>query len=191
MRTRKLLVAAVVGAVALGAMVLPALGAKGMPPIKVMIAGVTQTDIGSCNNEWAQDTFDKLFTLTANKDGTYNVQADYKHGTFVTYAGKSPGACESGTDNGNTVAAGVTGKTHQTYDATVTASTAPDQHPSCGTDNTGCTGSSAFLNAVFGAGNWARTDFTWKNHYEAGKNGTWFDTSVNWPLNDRGDITSP
>jgi hypothetical protein len=162
------------------------------PPIKAgPVAIVGDDDIGSCNNVWAQDSFNKFYTLTANLDGTYNLQVNYKDGTFVTNAGKSPGACESGTDNGNTVAAGVTGRTHQEYNATVTATALPNRNPDCGVNNVGCTGSGGFLNAVFGAGNWSRTGFSWKDHYEAGNNGTYFDTDVNWPLNNRGDITSP
>jgi hypothetical protein len=164
-------------------------GTGGYPPIKVgPVAIVGADDIGTCNNVWAQDSFNKLYTLTTNRDGTYNLQVNYKDGTFVSNAGTSPGACESGSDNGSTIAAGVTGRTHQEYNATVTATSLPDPTPDCGANN-GCAGSGDVLNAVFGAGNWSRTPFGWKNHYQAGSNGTWFDTDVNWPLNDRGDIT--
>jgi hypothetical protein len=142
-----------------------ALAAPGKgPPIKVgPIAVVAQDDIGTCNNVWAQDSFNKFYTITPNKDGTYNVQVNYKDGTFVTLAGKSPGACESDADNGNTV---------------------------------GCVDTTTILNTLFEPGwSWVILSdgghWTWTGHYEAGSNGTWFDTSVNWPLNDRGDITSP
>ncbi len=174
-------------------------GPGGQPPIKVgPIAIVGAEDIGTCNNVWALDSFNKFYTLTVNHDGTYNLQVNYKDGTFVTtdglnpYGGiayASPGACISGTYNGSTVAAGVTGRTHQEYNATVTATGSPNRKPNCGANNGGCTGSGDFLNAVFGAGNWTRTDWSWTGHYEAGSNGVWFDTSVNWPYNDRGDIT--
>ena len=169
-----------------------ALAAPGKgPPIKVgPVAIVGADDIGTCNNVWAQDSFNKFYTLTPNLDGTYNLQVNYKDGTFVTNAGVSPGACESGTYNGNTVGAGVTGRTHQEYNATVTATTPPNRNPNCGANNALCASSTQFLNAVFGAG-WTRSPFGWTAHYEAGSNGTWFDTDVNWPLNDRGDITSP
>lgn len=161
------------------------------PPIKVGPVVITGADdIGTCNNVWASDSFKKFYTITANLNGTYNLEVNYKDGTFVTLAGKSPGACESGTYDGSTVLAGVLGQTHQDYSATVTVSTLPNPNPDCGANN-GCVGSGDVLNAVFGAGSWARTDFSWTGHYEAGNNGTWFDTSVNWPLNDRGDITSP
>jgi hypothetical protein len=170
-----------------------ALAAPGKgPPIKVGPVVIDDVeDTGTCNNTWALDSFNKFYTLTANLDGTYNLQVNYKDGTFVTLAGPSPGACESGTNNGNTVFAGVTGRTHQEYNATVTATAPANRNPNCGANNAACTGSGGFLDAVFGAGNWERTDFSWTGHYEAGRNGTWFDTDVDWPLNDRGDITSP
>ena len=163
---------------------------KPLPPIKVgPVAIVGADDIGTCNNVWAQDSFNKFYAITANTDGTYNLQVNYKNGTFVSIAGSSPGACELGFDNGNTIAADVTGKTHQEYNATVTATASPNSNPDCSANN-GCLGSGNVLNAVFGAGNWSRTGFGWQNHYEAGKTGTWFDTDVNWPFNDRGDINS-
>jgi hypothetical protein len=140
-------------------------------------------------NVWAQDSFDKFYSLTLNQDGTYNLQVNYKNGTFVSNAGTSPGACESGTDNGNTVAAGVTGKMHAEYNfPSVIAAGIPNSAPDCAANN-GCLGSSDFLNAVFGAGNYTKGAYGWTAHYEAGNNGVWFDTDVNWPLNDRGDIT--
>ena len=163
---------------------------KGQAPITGgPVAIVGAPDIGTCNNVWAADSFDKFYTLTLNNDGTYSLQVNYKNGTFVSNAGPSPGACESGAYNGNTVGAGVTGRTHQEYNATVTATAPANQSPDCGVNNVGCTGSGDFLNAVFGAGNWSRTDFGWTGHFEAGNHGVWFDTDVNWPLNDRGDIT--
>jgi hypothetical protein len=170
-----------------------ALAAPGKgPPIKVgPIAVVAQDDIGTCNNVWAQDSFNKFYTITPNKDGTYNVQVNYKDGTFVTLAGKSPGACESDADNGNTVAVGITGRTHQEYNGTVAGTLIPGAV--CGA---GCVDTTTILNTLFEPGwSWVILSdgghWTWTGHYEAGSNGTWFDTSVNWPLNDRGDITSP
>jgi hypothetical protein len=191
---RKLLILPALALVAglFAVMAVPALAGSGKgPPIDVgPVAIVGADDIGTCNNVWAQDSFDKFYTLKANLDGTYNLQVNYKNGTFVTNAGQSPGACESGTYNGSTVAAGVTGRTHQEYNATVTATGTPNRTPNCAANN-GCTRSGDFLNAVFGTGNWSKTAFGWTGHYEAGSHGVWFDTDVNWPLNDRGDITSP
>ena len=190
MGIRKVFVGAAASALMLGAMVTPALAAKGQPPIKVgPIAVVAQEDVGTCNNLWALDTFSKFYTITANKNGSYSVQVNYKDGTFVTIAGSSPGACESGTDNGKTVAAGIMGKTHQEYNGTVIGTLSGN---TC--TPTICTDTTSILNRVFNPGwTWIILSdgghWTWTNHYEAGKHGTWFDTSVNWPLKDRGDIT--
>jgi hypothetical protein len=174
-----------------------ALAAPGKgPPIKVgPIAVVAQGDIGTCNNVWALDSFNKFYTITPNKDGTYNVQVNYKDGTFVTVAGISPGACEvtggSGPDNGNgnTVAAGISGRTHQEYNGTVIGTLIPGA--TCGT---GCVDTISILDTLFQQGwTWVPLPgghWTWTGHYKTRRNGTWFDTSVNWPFNDRGDITS-
>jgi hypothetical protein len=190
---KKLALLAVVPAVFLVTLVPGAAsaGKGGQPPIKVgpiIVDG--QDDIGTCNNVWAEDSFDKFYTITVNLDGTYNVQVNYKDGTFVTLEGKSPGACESGVDNGNTVAAGVTGKTHQEYNGTVIGTL------SGATCDATCVDTTTILNKLFATGwKWVVLSdgghWTWTGHYEAGSNGVWFDTSVNWPDNDRGDITSP
>jgi len=182
----KVLVGGVASVMLLAAMAAPALaGPGGQPPIKVgPIAVVDQADIGTCNNVWALDSFDKSYTITVNKDRTYNVQVNYKHGTFVTLPGRSPGACEkSVTGNGNTVLAGITGRTHQEYNGTVKGTL------SGATCDATCVNTTSILNRLFNQG-WTLGPWTWTGHYEAGRHGTWFDTSVNWPHNDRGDITS-
>jgi hypothetical protein len=163
-----------------------ALAGNGFPPITATGERV-QNDVGSCNNDWATVTLTKNYKLTLTTTGVYNLEVK-EDGSLTTLAGVSPGACESGTTNGNTVAAGITGSTHQTFDAPVTSTATPNPNPDCAANN-GCAGSGDFLNAVFGPGNWVRGDFSWTAHYTAGSNGTYFDTSVNWPLNNRGDIT--
>jgi hypothetical protein len=161
----------------------------GFPPIMADGQRV-QADVGSCNNDWATVSLDKTYKLTRTGVGTYNLEVK-EDGPFTTIAGTSPGACESGTDNGNLVAAGVTGKTHQRFDAPVTSSATPDRTPECGVS--GCAGTGAFLDAVFGSGSYTSGyvtgDFSWTAHYQAGSNGTYFDTSVDWPFDNRGDIT--
>ena len=62
-------------------------------------------DSGSCGNDWAQDTFDRHFTVKHNPDGTFTVIQQFKNGSFSTDAGFSPGACESGPPQGLVVAA--------------------------------------------------------------------------------------
>jgi hypothetical protein len=148
-----------------------------------------QNDVGSCNNDWATDGLYKAYKLTLVTANTYNLQVN-EGGSFTTLAAISPGACEkSAIPNGNTVAAGVKGFDYQRFNATVTSTTTPNLHPSCaGVD--GCVRSGDFLDAVFGAGNYLRGDWSFTAFYVTWANGTYFDTSVNWPLNNRGDITS-
>lgn len=67
-------------------------------------------DSGTCNNDWATDSFDRHFTVHQNQDGTFTVVEQFKDGSFVTDTGPSPGACE--TNIGGTVNAGVTGSMH-------------------------------------------------------------------------------
>jgi hypothetical protein len=175
------------------------LAARGQRPIEVgPVAIVNAEDIGTCNNVWALDNFNKFYTITPNEDGTYNVNVVYKDGTFITTDGSnpyggiayaSPGACESGTYNGNTVGAGITGRMHQEWNATVTAPGTPNRNPDCGLNNANCLTATSFLTAVFGSGKYSIGPWSYEGHYEAGSNGTWFDTLENWPLNDRGDIT--
>jgi len=51
-------------------------------------------DSGTCGNDWAQDTFDRHFTVKQNADGTFTVIQQFKNGSFVTNVGFSPGACD-------------------------------------------------------------------------------------------------
>ena len=109
----------------------------------------TSPDSGSCGPDWANDTFQRVFTVntTPESDGTYRVREDFIRGSFLTLAGTSPGACNSGTTNGATVGAGVTGRmggsftivvSHGTYNADVTCTSV-----NCGT-------TAGFVAAVFG-----------------------------------------
>lgn len=145
-------------------------------------------DTGTCNNTWAEDAYDKNYTLTETGPNAYSVQS-VEDGTFVSNAGQSPGACESGPDNGNTVAAGVTGTLHQVWINTLTATASPSASPDCASNND-CQGAGDYLDAVFGSGNWTMPGaWSQTGYYDAGSNGSWFDTLSGWPNNDVGDIT--
>ena len=67
-------------------------------------------DSGTCGNDWAEDTFNRVFTVHANPDGTFKVIEQFKDGSFVTNLGPSPGACQ--TNPGGTLTAGNTGSMH-------------------------------------------------------------------------------
>jgi len=186
-----------VGASALSASAAPSASAdNGTRTITALSIGVTADDIGSCGNIWATDTFNKFFQLKKTGNGTYNLTATYRNGTFVTVldpetglSPKSPGACESGADTGNTVGAGITGRQTQDWSVTVTTIASANKTPDC-TDNA-CVSATGFLTAVFGT---VPTLGSWTNvgNYTTKNNGSWFDTqgpSVTWPLSDTGDIT--
>ncbi len=148
-------------------------------------AGATP-DSGTCGNNWANDTFDRFFSVntTPNPDGTYNVTEEFKNGTFVTVAGKSPGACENGPDNGNTVGDGVTGTMHGTFNIVVSNGTY-DPNAVCTQSTCGTTAS--FIQTVFGAS--ATYDVpTFNFHYNADNNGDWKNASSDRGGN-TGDIT--
>jgi len=66
-------------------------------------------DSGTCGNDWATDTFDRHFTVRRNPDGTFLMVEQFKDGSFVTSAGPSPGACQTGPPSAGLVNAGVTG----------------------------------------------------------------------------------
>src|SRR5689334_21775294 len=63
-------------------------------------------DSSTCGNDWANDTFDRFFSVESN-GGTLTVVEDFKNGAFTTIAGPSPGGCD--TNPGGTVVAGMTG----------------------------------------------------------------------------------
>ena len=72
----------------------------------------TSPDSGTCGNDWAQDAFDRHFTVF-NKGGSLVVVEQFKGGTFETISGPSPGGCQdSPLVSAGLVDAGVTGKMH-------------------------------------------------------------------------------
>jgi hypothetical protein len=70
---------------------------------------VATTDNGSCQNEWANLVLRRTFQVKDNGDGTFTLTRRDR-GTFVTNAGRSPGACDTTGRHGQVVVAGVRGK---------------------------------------------------------------------------------
>jgi hypothetical protein len=138
-------------------------------------------DEGTCGNTWAEDTFNRLYTVkTKPKNGVYKVVEQFKNGTFTTLAGSSPGGC--GTNPGGTVSAGVTGKMQGSFTLLVSNGT----YNSSATCSTLCY-TSEFVAAFFGAGaTYEVTSFD--IHYNAKKHGTWKNASADKGGNS-GDIT--
>jgi len=76
-------------------------------------------DSGTCGNNWADDTYNRHFTVFQNNDGSLLVVEQFKDGNFSTPStsppntNQSPGACNtSPTGSGGTVAAGIQGSFH-------------------------------------------------------------------------------
>jgi hypothetical protein len=70
------------------------------------------SDSGTCGVDWANDTFDRHFTVRPDGAGGNTVVEQFKDGSFVTNDAPSPGACEGGTHHGALITAGKTGGMH-------------------------------------------------------------------------------
>jgi hypothetical protein len=109
----------------------------------------TSPDSGTCGNDWAADTFTRNFFVHPNANGTFRVIETFSNGKFVTVFGPSPGACNSGSNNGSTVAAGIMGRFGGFLNGTVSGRT----YNSHGCDVPApCTTTKGFLLVVFGPG---------------------------------------
>jgi hypothetical protein len=106
------------------------------------------TDSGTCGPDWANDTYKRVFDAATmpNSDGTYNVTESFISGRFVTMAGSSPGACESG-PNGGSIAAGVEGTFHGNFMIVVSKGTF---NPNATCDS-GCATTAGFVATVYGS----------------------------------------
>ena len=143
----------------------------------------TSPDSGTCGNDWANDSYDRFFkaNTSPNPDGTYTVVEEFKKGTFVTIAGPSPGACESGIA---VVGPGVTGKFEGSFTIVVTGGSF-NPNAVCTVATCGTTG--GFITTVYGPT--ATYDVpTFLFHYSAGRNGEWKNASADRGGN-HGDIT--
>ena len=132
------------------------------------------TDSGTCGvNDWADDTFDRVFTIRQNPNNTFTVVEQFKNGSFITFAGSSPGSCDmnDGSPPG-TVNSGVIGVMHGYFIIPLppgTTQTSTD--PSCvvGDPNAPCT-TAAFINSHFAPACYPATCpvTTFFFHYSAG-----------------------
>jgi len=84
-------------------------------------------DSGTCGNNWADDSFDRHFTVRQN-GGNYTVIEQFKDGNFQTPSttppntNQSPGACNTAPPpfgNGGVVSPGITGSLHGYFIITV------------------------------------------------------------------------
>jgi hypothetical protein len=106
-------------------------------------------DSGTCGvNDWAEDTFDRDFTVRTAHDGTTTVVEQFKNGSFTTNAGPSPGGCE--TNVGGMLVAGKTGSMHG-YFIVTNVGPPTSNSPSCDASNPSSTDCSTatFINTHF------------------------------------------
>jgi hypothetical protein len=150
----------------------------------------TSPDSGTCGNDWAIDTFKRVFFVQKTGANTWRVTEAFVDGHFVTAVGPSPGACETvaGPDgNGHTVLPGKIGTMGGIFNWTVTSNTYTPN--AC--DAVTCATTDGFNAAVFGAGPPNIT--TWYFDYRAQDQGLiyrhWINASANLGGN-RGDIAS-
>ncbi len=109
-------------------------------------------DGGSCGQPWATNTFDRFFTVQDNSNGTFTVTQEFKKGSFITTGPTSPGACETTSQHGSTVNAGVTGTLHGYLKGTVSGGTYTPN--GCDANPSQCTTTAGFIAAVFPGGSY-------------------------------------
>jgi hypothetical protein len=153
------------------------------------------TDSGSCGPDWADDLFNRDFTVRSNGDGSYTVVEQFKDGSFTAFGGVSPGACDGFTNHGSTVAAGTAGSMHGYF---IISNVGPRtlNSPYCdaaNSTNDDCT-TATFINTHFTACYPATcTVTTFFDHYAAGDQSLRFHQWKNASADrggDDGDIAS-
>ena len=124
------------------------------------------TDSGTCGNDWANDTFKRVFdaSTTPNTDSTYNVTESFIAGRFVTIAGPSPNSCDLLTGTGGTIPEGVTGSFHGSFQVVVTGGTF-NAGATC--DELTCNTTTRFVATVYGAAATFTTGPSFKFTYHA------------------------
>ena len=105
------------------------------------------TDGGSCG-EWANDTFQRRYTVISNGSGSFAVKEN-DNGNFVTLGGASPGACATNPHHGSTVRSGIQGNIQGTADFKVSSTTFNPN--GCDANPSGCATRGGFISAVFGS----------------------------------------
>ena len=118
----------------------------GNPSLKFGPYSVVTNDPGSCGNTWAVVTEKRIYKIKRNVDGTFRLTR-LDHGTFRTRAGRSPGACETGSSHGSRVSARKTGKFNGYLTGTIAGGTF-DPNATCTGD---CGFTDVFIATYFGA----------------------------------------
>lgn len=124
----------------------------------------SSTDSGTCGNDWAKDTFKRVFTVSQDASGAWQLREDFKDGKFVTIAGDSPGACQTSGAHGTVVTAGIKGN----FKGFLSGSVTGGSFNPVGGCPAPCTGTE-FVAIHFGAGaTWTVVPFKFNYHAEGG-----------------------
>jgi hypothetical protein len=145
------------------------------------IANSGSTDSGTCGTDWAADSFDRDYTISAGQ-----IVEKFKNGTFTTLAAPSPGACETAggpLGNGHVVTPGINGKLQGDEVILVTGGTF---NPNASCTPVTCPDTAGVIATYFGAGT-TTTVNTFEFHYSAGNYGEWKNASADRGGN-HGDI---
>jgi len=105
-------------------------------------------DSSTCGGNWANDTYKRVFNMptTPNAGTSYSGTESFIDGRFVTMAGPSPDACDPNGTAGSTIAAGVTGSFHGSFQVVVSNGTF-DPNATC---ESGCDTTASFVATVYG-----------------------------------------
>jgi len=118
-------------------------------------------------------------------DDTFVLTKFFKGGHFVTVDGASPGGCQTGSDHGQLVKAGVSGSFHGFLSGTVTGGSY-NPHATCPDPCNGTT----FVAAFFGAGATWNIVNDWSFTYEGQGGGLLFRRWTNAGSGNIGDIAT-
>ena len=105
-------------------------------------------DSGTCGPDWANDTYQRQFTVKSAGAGTWSVKEAFLDGDFVTIGPSSPGACEGTQAHGLLVTPGIKGEFGGFLSGAVIGGTYNSN--GCDTEPTTCNTTAGFIAAVFG-----------------------------------------
>ena len=147
----------------------------------------TTPDSGGCGNNWAQDLFTRNFTVTLPAGPSTTVIEKFTKGHFSTFAGQSPGSCDTGL--GDTLKEGISGTFSGSFTITVTGGTF-DSNGVCVRTDGMCT-TAGWVTGFFG-GNASYNVGAYSFVYKAQNQGLTYNQWTNADTGNLGDIgTAP
>ena len=126
---------------------------------------LTSSDSGTCHsNDWNTEVIKRTYTVRKTDSGVYTITVKDR-GVFTTVAGDSPGKCETKSDHGSVVTAGIKGDMAGMLKSQVLGSTTFNPNATC--TATDCFRAD-FIKAFFGPAATYSCDFGKACHYVYG-----------------------